>query len=340
MASTTFLTLPSGRRMPQLGLGTWLNPPGIVQDSIVLAINNGYRHIDCAYFYDNEGAIGEGLEKALKEGRVKREDLFIVSKLWNSFHAPEDVKPALLETLRLLRVKYLDLYLMHSPMANKNVKGDLLPQKDGKILQCDIDYVDTYKAMEKLVDEGLVKGIGVANFNKCQLERLLSVCRIKPDVLQVTSGGPFYQEWEYCYSGGRDGHLGASCVERHVYQTQCELIAFTRSKGMALTGYSPLTSPKRPFPPGKLDPKNGMEDPVVKEIAKKHGKSPAQVLIRFNIQAGIATIPKSQTPAHIIENTKVFDFCLTDDEVKKLESLHYGARAVPWDILGYVFYVA
>lgn len=87
-------------------------------------------------------------------------------------------------------------------------------------------------------------------------------------------------------------------------------------------------------PPGKLDPKNGMEDPVVKEIAKKHGKTPAQILIRFNIQAGIATIPKSQTPAHIIENTKVFDFCLTDEEVKKLESLHCGARAVAWDILG------
>ncbi|XP_077161366.1 1,5-anhydro-D-fructose reductase-like [Paroedura picta] len=307
MASTTCLTLPSGRRMPQLGLGTWLSPPGIVQHAIEVAVKNGYRHIDCAYFYDNEGAIGEGIEKVLKEGLVKREDLFVVSKLWNSFHAPQDVKPACLETLRLLRLDYLDLYLIHSPMGIKNVKGDLLPQKDGKVQLDDVDYVDTWKAMEKLVDEGLVKSIGVANFSESQLERLLSGARIKPDVLQV---------------------------ERHIYQTQIKLIAFTKAKRMALTGYSPLTSPKRPFPPGKLDPKNGMEDPVVKEIAKKHGKSPAQILIRFNIQAGIATIPKSETPAHIIENSKVFDFCLTEDEVKKLESLHWGARAVAWDIVG------
>nr|XP_034976005.1 1,5-anhydro-D-fructose reductase-like [Zootoca vivipara] len=307
MASTTFLTLPSGKKMPQLGLGTWLSPPGIVQGAIEVAIKNGYRHIDCAYFYDNEGAIGEGLEKVLKEGIVKRDDLFIVSKLWNSYHAPEDVKPACLETLKLLRLDCLDLYLMHSPMGIQNVKGDTLPQKDGKVLQTDVDYVDTWKAMEKLVDEGLVKCIGVANFNQCQLERLLSIARIKPDVLQV---------------------------ESHVYQTQRALIAFTKSKKMALTGYSPLTSPKRPFPPGPLDPKNGMEDPVVKEIAKKHGKTPAQILIRFNIQRGIATIPKSQTPAHIIENAKVFDFRMTDEEMKKLESLHCGARAVAWDILG------
>ncbi|KAL8174089.1 UNVERIFIED_CONTAM: hypothetical protein K2H54_037958 [Gekko kuhli] len=283
------------------------SPDGLAQEAIKVAVDNGYRHIDCAYFYGNEGSIGEGLEKVLKEGRVKREDLFIVSKLWNSHHAPEDVKPACMETLRLLRLDYLDLYLMHSPMGIKNVKGDLMPQKDGKVLHSDVDYVDTWKAMEKLVDEGLVKSIGVANFNECQLERVLSIARIKPEVVQV---------------------------ERNPYQIQKEMVAFAKAKGMAFTGYSPLTSPKRPFPPGKLDPKNGMEDQTVKEIAKKHGKSPAQILIRFNIQAGLATIPKSETPAHIIENCKVFDFCLTEDDVKKLESLHWGARAVAWDIVG------
>nr|XP_056716382.1 1,5-anhydro-D-fructose reductase-like [Euleptes europaea] len=304
MASTTFLTLPSGKRMPQLGLGTWLSPPGIVQGAIEFAIKNGYRHIDCAYLYENEQAIGEGFAKVLKECPVKRDELFITSKLWNAYHAPEDVKPACMESMKMLQLDYLDLYLMHSPMSIKNVKGELMPQKDGKILQTDVDYVDTWKAMEKLVDEGLVKSIGVANFNKCQLERLISAARIKPDVLQV---------------------------ERHPFQTQKTLVAFTKSKGMAMTAYSPLTSPESPFLSGL---KNGMEEPVVKEIAKKHGKSPAQILIRFNIQCGIATIPKSQTPAHIIENTKVFDFCLTDEEMKKLESLHCGARAVPWDLLG------
>ncbi|XP_060106893.1 1,5-anhydro-D-fructose reductase-like [Heteronotia binoei] len=307
MSSIPCLTLPSGHKMPQLGLGTWLSLPENIPKAVEQALECGYRHIDLAPLYENEKEYGEAIEKALKKGQVKREDLFIVSKLWNSFHAPEDVKTGCLQSMKDLRVDYLDLYLMHSPMGIKNVKGELMPLKDGKVIFTDVDYVDTWKAMEKLVDEGLVRSIGVANFNKSQMERLLSCARIKPCVLQV---------------------------ERHCYQNQKELTAFTRTNKMVMTCYSPLSCPKTPFRPHKWEPKNGMEDPVVKEIAKKHGKSPAQILIRYNIQAGLATIPKSETPAHIIENAKVFDFCLTDDDVKKLESLHCGARAVPWDIHG------
>uniref|UniRef100_A0ACB8EZ40 Uncharacterized protein n=1 Tax=Sphaerodactylus townsendi TaxID=933632 RepID=A0ACB8EZ40_9SAUR len=283
------------------------SPPGIVQDAIEVAVVNGYRHIDCAHLYENEEAIGEGLHRVLKKGLVKREDLFIVSKLWNGSHEPHRVEAACRKSMKDLQQDYLDLYLMHSPMGSKFVEGELMPQKDGQMLVTDVDYVDTWKAMENLVDKGLVKSIGVANFNSCQLERLYAAARIKPDLFQA---------------------------ERHVYQIQCKLIALAKSKGMVFEGYSPLCSIQSPFLDHKLAPKNGMEDPVVKDIAKKHGKSPAQIMIRFNIQSGISTIPKSQTPAHIIENTKVFDFCLTDEEMKKLESLHYGARAVPWDLMG------
>uniref|UniRef100_A0A8C3XP78 NADP-dependent oxidoreductase domain-containing protein n=1 Tax=Chelydra serpentina TaxID=8475 RepID=A0A8C3XP78_CHESE len=153
------------------------SPPGAVQEAVEVALDAGYRHFDCAYFYQNEAEIGAAFQKKLVEGRLKRDELYVVSKLWNSFHAPQDVKPAFLESLTRLKMDYLDLYLMHSPMGFLHTGPDPKPFPATPL--------SSWQAMEKLVDEGLVKSVGVSNFNISQLERLLSVCRIKPAANQV-----------------------------------------------------------------------------------------------------------------------------------------------------------
>ncbi|XP_044863578.1 aldose reductase-related protein 2-like isoform X1 [Mauremys mutica] len=296
--SSKAVTLPSGGSVPLLGLGTWQSPPGAVQEAVEVALDAGYQHVDCAYFYQNETEIGAAFQKKLGEGRLKRDELYVVSKLWNSFHAPQDVKPAFLKSLMMLNLDYLDLYLMHSPMGFPNISGELMPQKDGLLLQSD---VDTWRAMEKLVDEGLVKSVGVSNFNISQLERLLSVCRIKP---------------------------AANQVELHPYLTQPKLVEYCKSKGIVLIAYSPFGCPALPCPSGENSPVPLLENPTVNEIAQKHGKTSAQVLIRFHIQRGIANIPKSITPARIVENAEVYDFHLTHKEIPTLEGLDYNTRFI------------
>ncbi|XP_028922412.1 aldo-keto reductase family 1 member A1-B-like [Ornithorhynchus anatinus] len=189
MAAPT-VRLLSGRPMPLLGLGTWACPPGVVQKAVDVALDHGYRHFDCAYFYQNAAAVGDVVRRRIEERGVRREDLFIVSKLWNIFHHPRDVRPAFLSSLRSWKLDHLDLYLMHSPMAFQNRGGELLPLQDGLIPQADVDYLDTWKAMERLVEEGLVRAIGVSEFNVAQLQRLLGACSIRPEVNQARHGPP------------------------------------------------------------------------------------------------------------------------------------------------------
>ncbi|XP_043359088.1 1,5-anhydro-D-fructose reductase-like isoform X2 [Dermochelys coriacea] len=279
-------------------------PPDAVQKVLQVALDAGYRHFDCAYFYQNEATIGAAFQKTLGEGRLKRDELYV---LWNSFHAPQDVKPAFLKSLTMLKLDYLDLYLMHSPMGFLNINEELMPQKDGLLLHSDVDYVDTWRAMEKLVDEGLVKSVGVSNFNISQLERLLSMCRIKP---------------------------AANQVELHPYLTQPELVEFCKSQGIVLIAYSPLGGPALPCTREKNSPMPLLENPTVNEIAQKHGKTSAQVLIRFHLQRGIATIPKSVTPSHIVENAEVYDFQLKHKEIQMLEGLNCNTRFIKWKLLG------
>ncbi|KAM6925919.1 aldo-keto reductase family 1 member B1 isoform 3-T3 [Lycodopsis pacificus] len=208
-----------------------------------------------------------------------------------------DIGKALRSKIQQGVIRRQDMFIVSKKMGD-----DLFPKKDGKMLTSDIDYVDVWRGMEALQASGKVKSIGVSNFSILQLERLLALCRLPPAVNQI---------------------------ELHPYLVQTEMIEFCKSKSIALTAYSPFGSPQRPpeMFRGVLDPHKLLEDPVVADIAKKHRRSPAQVLLRYHVQQGIAVIPKSDKPHRILENTKIFDFSLTEEDMRALRGLDRGWRA-------------
>ncbi|XP_053690445.1 aldo-keto reductase family 1 member B1-like [Sabethes cyaneus] len=287
--------------IPMIGLGTWRSPPGQVRQAVQDAIDIGYRHIDCAHIYRNEHEVGDAITAKIKEGVIKREDLFVTSKLWNTFHRPDLVEGAVRTSLTNLKLDYLDLYLIHWPVAYK--EGDELAplSPDGKTcIFSDVDYVDTWKAMEKLVDARLVKNIGLSNFNSKQIRRVLDAARIKPVTNQI---------------------------ENHPYLHQSKLTKFCAENKILVTAYSPLGSPARPWV------KEGdivlLEDKKLKAIARKHGKEPAQVLIRYQLERGHVVVPKSVTKARIASNFDVFRFRLDKADMEQLASLERNERINP-----------
>ncbi|KAL7063944.1 hypothetical protein AAHC03_05826 [Spirometra sp. Aus1] len=299
----TFVTLNNGKKMPALGLGTFMSPSEDVEKAVTWAIEAGYRHIDCAAFYQNEPAVGSAIKKAIQDGLIKREDIFITSKLWCSEHRAKDVRPACEGSLNRLGLAYLDLYLVHWPVSFK-IKPDVPFSKDDP--NCleyeDVPLEETWKAMEELVDAGLVKSIGVSNFNKSQIERLLKVCRIRPVVNQI---------------------------EVSVNWMNSKMVEYAKSKDIKVTAYAPFGSPVfiRPTPiPSPLQ-----EDYVVK-IAEAHSKTPAQVLLRHALQRGLIVIPGSINAGRIRQNIDVFDFELTEDEMRILNTSGKNIRlfSLPW----------
>ncbi|KAK2712081.1 hypothetical protein QYM36_010939 [Artemia franciscana] len=289
--------LSNGYEMPIIGLGTWKSKPGEVEEAVKNAIEVGYRHIDCAMVYENEKEVGAAIKAKIDDGTVKREDLFVVSKLWNTFHQVDLVIPTCKKTIEDLGVGYLDLYLIHWPMAYKENAGMFPADENGKTLYSSVDYVDAWKGMEELVKMGLVKSIGISNFNSEQVQRVLDVATIKPVNNQV---------------------------ECHPYLNQKKLIAFCKERGICVTAYSPLGSPDRPW--AKPDDPKLMEDPKLVELAKKHGKSPAQVLLRYQVQRGVIAIPKSVHKERLAQNINIFDFNLSDEDVKLVDSFDCNGR--------------
>ena len=265
LAINSTKTLHNGVEMPRFGLGVYkMTDKEAATEAMITAIQEGYKAIDTATIYDNEVEVGE----AVRNSGVKREELFITSKVWNTDQGYDETLRAFESSLKRLDFDYLDLYLTHWAIEGK--------------------YVDTYRAIQRLYDEKLVRSIGVSNHQQHHLEKILATANTKPMVNQI---------------------------ELHPQLTQVPLRDYCASHDIAVTSWSPLAR-------GRL-----LEDPVLAEIAKTHSKSIAQVIIRWHLQSDLTVIPKSVTPSRIKENAKVFDFSLTEEEMKLIDGLNQDWRS-------------
>ena len=256
-----YTTLNNGVKMPMAGIGTFLLTPDEAENSVLSALKNGYRLVDTANASVNEKAVG----RAMKKSGVPREQIFLETKLWPSFYEQAD---AVEKTLERLDTDYIDLLLIHQPAGN---------------------YTAGYRQMEAAYKAGKVRAIGLSNFNKEQMEEILSICEVRPTVLQT---------------------------ELHPYHQEKELKAFLKENGMVAQSWYPL---------GHGD-KALLEEPLFAELGKKYGKSSAQVILRWHIQDGNIVIPGSKNPTHIQANFDLFDFALTDEEMDKIAAMNKNAR--------------
>jgi D-xylose reductase len=305
---TQALTLPGGDRVPAVGLGLWKVPRPAAADLVRQAVRTGYRHFDSACDYGNEAEVGAGLRAALDAGDCRRDELWVTSKLWNTYHRREHVRPAVERTLRDLQLDYLDLYLVHFPIALEFVPFDTrYPPEwvhdpaapEPRMKPARVPLAETWAGMEDLVAAGLVRNIGVCNYSTALIRDLLAYATVRPAVLQV---------------------------ELHPYLTQEKLLRFCREKAIAVTAFSPLGAPSY-HPLGMADPgESVLDEAVVRESAARHDKTPAQVVLRWGVQRGTAVVPKTVRPDRLAANLAVFDFELTDAEMRAFSGLNRNRR--------------
>lgn len=302
--------LNNGLEMPAIGLGTSMSKGDECSKAVMTAIDEGFRHIDTAYNYRNEDAVGRAIRAKIEEGVVTREELFVTTKLWNTFHHPDHVPMAFGKSLEHLGLDYVDLFLIHMPFGYEFNGWD--PEKrtplddNGNVLCSDDDYVDTWKAMEKLLESGRVHSIGVSNFNSEQLERILANCRVKPVTNQVECNARINQKL---------------------------LIEFCMERDIVVTAHSPFGRPHLFEKNPKDKPKPVLDEPEIVEIGKKFDKSSAQVVLRYLLQNGVVPIPKSTSAQHLKQNLEIFDFELSSDDMEILDGFNTNQRMVRLSLL-------
>lgn len=294
------LTFSNGDDMPAFGLGTWKSEPGVVKRAVVEAIKIGYRHIDCAAIYGNENEVGEGIAECITAGVVQREDLWITSKLWNNAHKKEDARPALEKTLADLKLDYLDLYLVHWPVAFR--KEVVFPENsDGYLSLEEASLEETWNAMQDLQEQGLTKHIGVSNFSAQKLQLLIDLGGQKPEMNQI---------------------------ELHPYLQQQDLVDFCHDNDVHVTAYSPLGSMDRPDSMKQAGEPIPLENKVIRQIASVHEASPAQVLIAWALERDTSVIPKSTNHKRLQENFDAQNLELSQGEVDQISGLDEHKRIV------------
>ena len=279
-----FTTIPLAHgsgAMPALGFGTLIPDPVATRQATKAALEAGFRHLDCAERYRNEAAVGEALQDVFEAGKIRRQDVFITTKLWNSNHRPERVQPAFEASLRRLQLDYLDCYLIHTPYAFQ--PGDEQDPRDGQgriIYDSGVTLAETWQALERLVGDGRCKSIGLSDIDLARLQEIVAIARIKPAVVQVESH-PYLPEWE--------------------------LLEFCRQQGIVVLAFAALGLAMEP---------RVTEDPVIAAIARRVHKTSAQVLLAWAVQRGTALLTTSTSPGHIQEN---FDIStLPDDAMQEI----------------------
>ncbi len=278
--------------MPALGFGTLIPDPSLTITATRDALEAGFRHFDCAERYGNERDVGRALQTGLTAGRIAREDIFVTTKLWNSNHRPERVEPAFEASLNRLGLKYLDLYLIHTPFAFQPGDNQDPRDEDGNILyDHDVTLLDTWRAMEALVDRGTCRAIGLSDVGLDELKPLCQSARIKPAVVQV---------------------------EAHPYLPETELLDFCRETAIVFLAFAPLGHGMRPGP---------LEDPVITAVAARVGKTPAQVLLAWGLQRGTAVLTTPKSTARAREN---FDISLLpEDALEEINRIQTRQRLNP-----------
>ena len=292
--------LSDGTEMPALGLGTWKSEPEQVYEAVRAALEVGYRHIDCAAIYQNEEEVGRALSDAFAAGDARREDLWITSKLWNDAHRPEDVEPAIETSLRKLQLDYLDLYLIHWPVALK--RGVMLPGSPDDFLPLSVVPLEsTWQAMLALRDRELTRQAGVSNFSIGQIRRVRDATGAVPAVNQI---------------------------ELHPYLQQSALIEACEDLGAAVTAYSPLGSPDSAAFLGRKDDVLLTQHPTITAIAEARSATPGQVLSAWALARGTSVIPKSVNRGRIAENWGAGDLTLSLSDMTAIGALDRHHRMV------------